>query len=1356
MEMRYLAHRLFATVGLSAVLTSACGTSPAERGEAAPLGSVQQPSSGATITSDVAACSVTPGDPCAVGLDWDTTATGKAQVWVSVDGAAATIMSCTPPQGSKAVPWIQHDRTYRFSLHPSPSCDSSAQGAEAAAVTVRGTNTYVTRVGTELRVGGKPFHRLGMAKVDLFHQFLGIADADVSQATTALDDAQAHGIGTLAVMGAPFWPGDLDLWVNSPAAYWAAFDSMLAAAAARNITIVPTIWFNEFVFSDSVDAPLADVFQVGTAANQLLHSYAQDIASRYANDTTILYWNLAFQQNLRADTDFSLWPTFRVDVAEGTRASRGASDNFTTDQLINLMQALAETVRAADPHHLISTGFGPPKEAAEGYRAQPEWSGGPAWPADTDEQMYEYVRDTHPDPIDIVSVNVTNAPSFSEPYAPTNQILDHLGDFDPGVIRSYAQAASEAGKPLAVSMAWDSNPTVATDARGNFARRAMIQVLESGAAMTFLQMWEMYVDGPSGLEPWPTSIEPTTSPSQMNDLIDFFQTTAGWVSELSNAAPVRLGVPYGNLEWGNAVPLGWSQPPGSSAPGQADPTSAFDGSQSARIASGEGLESLAIDIAGLDELILSAALHYPTSPTGSLTMQLIPLDWEGTPMAGHEHTHSVDLADGGGYRVEALRASLHHDAYQVRIRFQVTGDPGFAANVDDIRLTRLPAVGESCPDVGRYDTCSERCPCKWGWGDCDSNAECAVGLVCKPNSGSSFGMSPSTDVCLPAHCSNAQRDANVGETGVDDGGPCGEPEPVFEPHATKFGFAVFDATSRSMEFAKQHSSLLFLAQPEAVLHPVDFSWPAPLIVFAGPTKSYAQYRKLLFEGSAAEQNWLAGLDDIRRRASRHPAFLYTELNSYRVSSLGPNPHRITPPRPFDGADFPERFKLNRRLLTAECCDGKDYDQCNKDATLCGPAVPLATFQAPNSQQAVANLARFYVEHFEPESYAPFAEINITHGEMQSVKYGNPSGGEWDGFLKTYQEVLLGVRALYEEADRIPIFPTWQWEFMTGGTYPHPPLADSVTLMEQVYGTEPFDRIGISTYPAGFGEVDGELLIGRRFATFADLEAIGPAYFTDVRSQVSLAGLATAPLVVAESGWPGRNTMNHPQDELNQRDFVAWLLGPLHEFSMVQSYFGVDPRYPAAALGDPPCASFDLSLGLVTSSAYGLRPRPALHVVDSMLYASLDSDSDGIADDVDNCPYTSNSGQQDSETPVADGIGDACDNCVSTYNPSQLDGDVNGYGNACDGDFDENGSINGLDRTILVDRIAGVCDPSTDPAGNQTDLELDLDGNGVVDNADLTVFDALPASPGPSGYTCAGTPGCPNPSCAANPSDPCQP
>src|SRR6266498_156844 len=58
----------------------------------------------------------------------------------------------------------------------------------------------------------------------------------------------------------------------------------------------------------------------------------------------------------------------------------------------------------------------------------------------------------------------------------------------------------------------------------------------------------------------------------------------------------------------------------------------------------------------------------------------------------------------------------------------------------------------------------------------------------------------------------------------------------------------------------------------------------------------------------------------------------------------------------------------------------------------------------------------------------------------------------------------------------------------------------------------------------------------------------------------------------------------------------------------------------------------------------------------------DSDSDGIPDCRDNCPYAYNPDQTDTD---GDGVGDVCDNCPTSANSSQKDSDSDGLGDVCD-------------------------------------------------------------------------------------------
>jgi hypothetical protein len=133
-----------------------------------------------------------------------------------------------------------------------------------------------------------------------------------------------------------------------------------------------------------------------------------------------------------------------------------------------------------------------------------------------------------------------------------------------------------------------------------------------------------------------------------------------------------------------------------------------------------------------------------------------------------------------------------------------------------------------------------------------------------------------------------------------------------------------------------------------------------------------------------------------------------------------------------------------------------------------------------------------------------------------------------------------------------------------------------------------------------------------------------------------------------------------------------------------------------------CAGL-LAIGLSMSSSAGLDP---------------DTDLDGIADSADNCTLAPNGPDL--------GTG-SCNN--------QEDGDVDGYGNPCDADLDNDGAAGLSDLVIINAQQKAV---STDP-------RWDVDCDGAAGLSDLVIVNAAQKAieiPGPSGLACAGTVPCP--------------
>ncbi|MFB9095204.1 thrombospondin type 3 repeat-containing protein [Flavobacterium jumunjinense] len=125
-------------------------------------------------------------------------------------------------------------------------------------------------------------------------------------------------------------------------------------------------------------------------------------------------------------------------------------------------------------------------------------------------------------------------------------------------------------------------------------------------------------------------------------------------------------------------------------------------------------------------------------------------------------------------------------------------------------------------------------------------------------------------------------------------------------------------------------------------------------------------------------------------------------------------------------------------------------------------------------------------------------------------------------------------------------------------------------------------------------------------------------------------------------------------------------------------------------------------------------------------ANADSDGDGIVDSRDNCPYTFNPLQEDTEDldgdgiPEGDGVGDVCDNCKKHNNPEQEDLDKDGVGDVCDNcpkvsNFDQTDSEdtngNGIYDLGDGDGIGDVCDNCLSKVNP---LQEDSNQNGIGD------------------------------------------
>jgi FG-GAP repeat len=88
----------------------------------------------------------------------------------------------------------------------------------------------------------------------------------------------------------------------------------------------------------------------------------------------------------------------------------------------------------------------------------------------------------------------------------------------------------------------------------------------------------------------------------------------------------------------------------------------------------------------------------------------------------------------------------------------------------------------------------------------------------------------------------------------------------------------------------------------------------------------------------------------------------------------------------------------------------------------------------------------------------------------------------------------------------------------------------------------------------------------------------------------------------------------------------------------------------------------------------------------------------------------------------DGVVDSADNCIDVSNADQRDTDADGFGNACDADFNDDCNVDFADLQLMKTAFFRT-----------GDLDADLNGDGSVNFADLGILkQGFFAPPGPSG------------------------
>ena len=173
-----------------------------------------------------------------------------------------------------------------------------------------------------------------------------------STTQTRLSAISEVGVRLVRTLLCPLWPGELDVYRNSPVAYFDRMTTFLDLCAASGISILANLLWRHATWSDPLDVITLET--TGSTGRALIRAYVTDAVSRFYGHPAIAAWEVGNEWDLYRDSVTSL-PS--ASVSDGTKASYSSPNDVLSSTAINGIYADAITaIRAYDSNRVIIAG----------------------------------------------------------------------------------------------------------------------------------------------------------------------------------------------------------------------------------------------------------------------------------------------------------------------------------------------------------------------------------------------------------------------------------------------------------------------------------------------------------------------------------------------------------------------------------------------------------------------------------------------------------------------------------------------------------------------------------------------------------------------------------------------------------------------------------------------------------------------------------------------------------------------------------------------------------------------------------------------------------------------------------------